>query len=289
MDFAPSFQMGHPIAFQAPRGCRELPDRPGPGVLDQFRLGERRHGAEDRARLPAGARRGAAEAADRARARLSRRGLRRHVGRRHRAEPQAVRRPAALRRPPAAHAQPRRATPSARGSRRGARIWPTRSRAWWRCTATPSRPSWSSRWPAAPACWCRRRATAAPARALHQARHPADLRRGHHRLRPPGHEFRARSLRRDPGHDDDGQGPDQRGGADGRGGRQHAKSTTRSWTAARPAIELFHGYTYSGHPLASAAAIATLDIYRREDLPAGPRRSSRIGRTRCTRCATRPA
>ncbi|PZW48324.1 beta-alanine--pyruvate transaminase [Humitalea rosea] len=31
-------------------------------------------------------------------------------------------------------------------------------------------------------------------------------------------------------------------------------------------IELFHGYTYSGHPLASAAAIATLELHRSEDL-----------------------
>ncbi|MBB3773150.1 beta-alanine--pyruvate transaminase [Angulomicrobium tetraedrale] len=31
-------------------------------------------------------------------------------------------------------------------------------------------------------------------------------------------------------------------------------------------IELFHGYTYSGHPLACAAAIATLDVYRDEGL-----------------------
>lgn len=31
-------------------------------------------------------------------------------------------------------------------------------------------------------------------------------------------------------------------------------------------IELFHGYTYSGHPLACAAAIATQDIYRDEKL-----------------------
>jgi beta-alanine--pyruvate transaminase len=31
-------------------------------------------------------------------------------------------------------------------------------------------------------------------------------------------------------------------------------------------IELFHGYTYSGHPLAAAAALATLDIYREEGL-----------------------
>jgi beta-alanine--pyruvate transaminase len=31
-------------------------------------------------------------------------------------------------------------------------------------------------------------------------------------------------------------------------------------------IELFHGYTYSGHPLACAAGLATLDIYEREGL-----------------------
>ncbi len=32
-------------------------------------------------------------------------------------------------------------------------------------------------------------------------------------------------------------------------------------------IELFHGYTYSGHPLASAAAIASMDLQRADDLP----------------------
>ena len=32
------------------------------------------------------------------------------------------------------------------------------------------------------------------------------------------------------------------------------------------AIEFFHGYTYSGHPLASAAASATLDLYREEQI-----------------------
>jgi beta-alanine--pyruvate transaminase len=31
------------------------------------------------------------------------------------------------------------------------------------------------------------------------------------------------------------------------------------------AVELFHGYTYSGHPLAVAAGLATLDIYAREN------------------------
>ncbi|MBK9115295.1 MAG: aspartate aminotransferase family protein [Betaproteobacteria bacterium] len=38
--------------------------------------------------------------------------------------------------------------------------------------------------------------------------------------------------------------------------------------AAAPegAIEFFHGYTYSGHPAACAAGLATLDIYERDDL-----------------------
>jgi beta-alanine--pyruvate transaminase len=31
-------------------------------------------------------------------------------------------------------------------------------------------------------------------------------------------------------------------------------------------VELFHGYTYSAHPLAVAAGLATLDLYREEDL-----------------------
>ena len=31
-------------------------------------------------------------------------------------------------------------------------------------------------------------------------------------------------------------------------------------------VELFHGYTYSAHPLACAAGLATLDLYREERL-----------------------
>jgi beta-alanine--pyruvate transaminase len=34
--------------------------------------------------------------------------------------------------------------------------------------------------------------------------------------------------------------------------------------AAENTIELFHGYTYSGHPVAAAAAIATMDLYKTE-------------------------
>lgn len=37
-------------------------------------------------------------------------------------------------------------------------------------------------------------------------------------------------------------------------------------TGPEGAIELFHGYTYSGHPLACAAGIASLDVYRDEGL-----------------------
>ena len=35
---------------------------------------------------------------------------------------------------------------------------------------------------------------------------------------------------------------------------------------ASDGIELFHGYTYSGHPLAAAAALAALDLYQSEGL-----------------------
>ena len=39
-------------------------------------------------------------------------------------------------------------------------------------------------------------------------------------------------------------------------------------------VELFHGYTYSGHPAACAAGIAVLDIYQKEDLFARAREMS---------------
>jgi beta-alanine--pyruvate transaminase len=37
-------------------------------------------------------------------------------------------------------------------------------------------------------------------------------------------------------------------------------------SAPEESIEFFHGYTYSGHPAACAAGLATLDIYERENL-----------------------
>lgn len=37
-------------------------------------------------------------------------------------------------------------------------------------------------------------------------------------------------------------------------------------TGPEQAVEFFHGYTYSGHPLAAAAALASIDIYREDGL-----------------------
>ncbi len=42
------------------------------------------------------------------------------------------------------------------------------------------------------------------------------------------------------------------------------------------AIELFHGHTYSGHPLACAAGLATLDLYRDEHLFEGAAKMERV-------------
>ena len=86
LDYAPTFQMGHPPAF-APRqrAGRRSPRRTRSRVLHQLGIRVRRHGAEDRARLPPRARRSLAHAPDRPRARLPRCRLRRHLGRRHRA------------------------------------------------------------------------------------------------------------------------------------------------------------------------------------------------------------
>ena len=36
--------------------------------------------------------------------------------------------------------------------------------------------------------------------------------------------------------------------------------------APEQGVEFFHGYTYSGHPAACAAGLATLDIFEQEDM-----------------------
>ena len=92
-----------------------------------------------------------------------------------------------------------------------------------------------------------------------------DLRRGDHRLRPSRRAFAAERY---------GVQPDMITFAKGvtsgtvpMGGvivRKHIYDAFMK--GPENAIELFHGYTYSGHPLACAAALATLDVYRDERL-----------------------
>jgi beta-alanine--pyruvate transaminase len=50
------------------------------------------------------------------------------------------------------------------------------------------------------------------------------------------------------------------------GGVLVSKSVYESFMQGPEGIELFHGYTYSAHPVACAAGLATLDIYQREGL-----------------------
>ena len=60
-------------------------------------------------------------------------------------------------------------------------------------------------------------------------------------------------------------------------------------------IELFHGYTYSAHPLACAAGLATLDLYRDEGLFERARKlepiwaQAAMGLERAAQCARHPA
>ncbi len=119
---------------------------------------------------------------------------------------------------------------------------------------------------------------------LRQARHPADLRRGHHRLRPPRHR---RSRR-----EHFGVQPDMitcakglTNGAVPMGAvfaRKHIYDAFMD-NAAENAIELFHGYTYSAHPLACAAGLAALDIYKEEGLFENAPALPSTGKTRCIR------
>ncbi len=104
MDYAPAFQMGHPIAFELAsrlttccRATSTMCSSPTPArksVDTALKIALAYH----RVKRP-----GPAHAPDRPRARLSRRRLRRHLGRRHRQQPQVLRPAADRRRSPAAH------------------------------------------------------------------------------------------------------------------------------------------------------------------------------------------
>jgi beta-alanine--pyruvate transaminase len=56
--------------------------------------------------------------------------------------------------------------------------------------------------------------------------------------------------------------------------RDHIYDAMMATDAPQYVTEFFHGYTYSGHPVACAAAVATLDVFAEEDLFA---RAGRMG------------
>ena len=285
MDFAPTFQLGHPIAFEAAARVAEMtPDGMDRVFFTNSGSESRRHRAEDRAGLPQARGEAQPRAPDRAGARLPRRRLRRHVGGRHRRRTASSSAPSFPMWTTCRTPTCRRRTPSPRASRSTARTWPTCWRTWSRCTARHHRRrdgragrGFDRRAGAA------RGLPAAPAGALHEARHPADLRRGHHRLRPPRHQFRRRAAGRDARHHDHGEGPDQRRGADGRGRHVGTAIYDAIVDGAPAGIELFHGYTYSGHPLAARRRDRHARAApRRGPARPAPRRWSPTGRRRRT-------
>ena len=153
LDYAPAFQFGHPKAFELACRMAALARAISTTSSSPIPVPRRSNRAQDRARLSPRPRRGHAHPADRPRARLSRRRFRRHFGRRHRQQPQVLRRAAGRRRSPAAIPIAASIRPSPAASPNGARISPTISNASSRCTTPPpSRRSSSSRWRARPAC-----------------------------------------------------------------------------------------------------------------------------------------
>ena len=231
LDYAPAFQMGHPNAFELANRLVDL----APDGLDHVFFTNSGSESVDTALKIALAyqraqRRGHAHPPDRPRARLSRRQFRRHLGRRHRHQPQDVRHAADRRRPHAAHPRPRQATPSRAASRSMARELAddlerivTLHDASTIAAVIVEPVAGSTGVLIPPKGYLR-----AAARDLHQARHPADLRRGHHRLRPPRHAVRRRLFRRHAGHHHHRQGHHQRRHPDGRGVRRRRRSTTPS-------------------------------------------------------------
>ena len=99
------------------------------------------------------------------------------------------------------------------------------------------------------------------ARGLRPPRDPAHPRRGDGRLRPHRQVVRLRELGRRPGHHHAGQGDQLRLRAarrDDRLGRRSPTGCATSYFAG--------GLTYSGHPLACAAGVASIEAFREEGI-----------------------
>ena len=112
----------------------------------------------------------------------------------------------------------------------------------------------------------RRRVPRRGSAAVRPARRPAHLRRGDHRVRATGHVVRRRALRRHPDLTTFAKGVTS--GYQPLGGVIVGRRV-REALEADPSFILRHGYTYSGHPAACAAALVNLDIIEREGLLGG--------------------
>ncbi len=246
LDYAPAFQMGHPMVFEF---ANRLVDIAPKGLDHVFFTNSGSELVETALKIALAYQRARGEGsrvpADRTRARLSWRQFRRHLGGRHRRQPQDVRHAADRRRSHAAHAP-------AGQERLHAGASPSMARSWRRARADRDaarcldhrggdrRAGGGLDRRAGPAEGLSEEA----ARDLRQARHPADLRRGHHRLRPPRHAVCGRLFRRAARHHDDRQGRHQRRDPDGRGVREEGDprrlhERTRASDRVLPRLHLF--------------------------------------------------
>ena len=267
-DYTAPFQLGQPTSFALAQKLGEHPARAlQPRLLHQLGLRVDRHRAEDGHGLPSRARRGPPPALRLARARVPRRQHRRHLARRHGEEPRDLRRGHAERRHHPPHLGPGHDL-HARRARDAAPSSPTTCSVTARPTAAARSPrSSSSRSPARPAPSCRRRATSSGC-ARSATRHGIllvfdEVITGSAASARP---FAVDAFGVTPGPHHPGEGADQRRDPDGRGRRRRPVHATITDAAPEDAIEFFHGYTYSAHPAACAAGLATLQIYEDEGL-----------------------
>ena len=103
----------------------------------------------------------------------------------------------------------------------------------------------------------------AGARDLRPSRRADGVRRGHLRVRPARPHVRLGQVRLRPRHDHLREGHDQRLLPHRRLHRQrpHRRTVLRTATTPSP-----HGYTFGGHPVSAAVAMANLDMFEREGL-----------------------